>query len=72
MVEGLWVEAKSMPRENLHEEVVEWVLDPGNTAGRASAYDRMLLTYWVTIRLVRHSATLREAKQEGDEEPIPF
>ena len=72
MVEGLWAEAKALPRETLHEEVDEWVLDPGSTAGRASVYDQMLLTYWVTVCLAGHSASLREAKQEGDGEPIPF
>ena len=61
-----------MPRENLHAEVAEWVLDPSNTVGRASAYDRMLMTYWVTVRLVGHSAMMREAKQAGDLEPVPF
>ena len=61
-----------MPRENLHAEVVEWVLDPGNTAGRASTYDRMLMIYLVIIRLVGHSAAMREEKQAGDLEPVPF
>ena len=61
-----------MPRENLHDEVAKWVLDLGNTAGRASAYDRMFMTYWVTVRLVGHSAAMREAKQAGYLEPVPF
>ena len=61
-----------MPRENLHAEVVGWVFDLGNTVGRASAYDRMLMMYWVTVRLVGHSAALQEAKRVGDLEPVPF
>ena len=36
MVEELWEEAKAMPKERLHDEVADWVLDPGSTAGRAS------------------------------------
>ena len=55
-----------MPWERLHAEVVDWVLDPGNTAGRASAYDHMLMTYWVTLRMVGHSLAMQEAKVEGD------
>ena len=72
MVEGLWPEVKSMPWENIHVEVAEWVLDPGNTASRALAYDCMLMTYWVTVRLVGHSAAMQEAKRDGDSEPVPF
>ena len=63
---------KHMPKECLHEEVADWVLDPGNTAGRAFAYDRMLMTYWVTMRMVGHSSVVREAKGDGDPEPIHF
>ena len=71
MVEELWEEAKAMPKDQLRDEVADWVLDPGSTAGRASAYDRMILTYWVTVRLVGLSASIQNAKQEGDEVPIP-
>ena len=72
MVEGLWAEAKAMPRENLHAEVVEWVLDPGNTAGRASSYDHMLMMYWVIVILVGNSIAMQEAKKDGDSKPMPF
>ena len=72
MVEGLWVEVKAMPRENLHAEVAEWILDPGNTAGHASAYDCMLMMYWVTDYLVGNSTAMQEAKRDDDSEPMPF
>ena len=61
---------KNMPREELHQEVVEWVLDPGSTMGRAAAYDHLLMQYWVNMKLVGHSYTEREAKMAGDEEPV--
>ena len=66
MVEELWAEVKSMPHEHLHAEVVDWVLDPGNTVGHASTYDHMLMTYWVTMSMVGHSLAMQEAKVEGD------
>ena len=72
MVERLWVEVKSMPRENLHAEVAEWVLDPGNMVGRASVYDCMIMTYWVMVLLVGHSSAMQEAKRDGDMELVPF
>ena len=61
-----------MPRENLHSKVADWVLDLGNTTGRASAYDRMLMMYWVTVHLVEHSTAIHEAKRDGDSKPVPF
>ena len=72
MVKDLWAEVKCMPWEYLHVEVAEWVLDPGNTVGRASAYDHMLMNYWVTICMVGHSSAMQEAKREADTEPVPF
>ena len=52
VVGDLWVEVKTMSSEDLHKEVADWVLDPGSTMGRASTYDRMLILYWVNMRLV--------------------
>ena len=66
----LWHSIKNMPKEDLHHEVAEWVLDPGTTAGRVVAYDRLLMQYWVNMKMVGHSYMEWEAKQEGDEEPI--
>ena len=59
-----------MPKEDLHQEVVDWVLDPGSTVGRAAAYDCLLMQYWVNMKMVGHSYIEHEAKQEGDEEPV--
>ena len=67
MVEELWEEVKLMPTKILHKEVASWVLELGTTAGRASAYDYMLMIYWVT-----KSSVARESKCEGDEEPVKF
>ena len=55
-VGNLWEEVKAMPFEDLHKEVANWVLDPRNTVGRAFAYDRLLMMYWVNLQLVGHSA----------------
>ena len=61
---------KNMPREELNQEVAYWVLDPVSTVGRAVAYDRLLMQYWVNMKLVGHSYIEQEAKMVGDEEPI--
>ena len=45
MVAKLWEEVKLMPKETLHKEVVDWVLDPGTIAVRASSYECMLMIY---------------------------
>ena len=68
--EDLWTKVKNMPKEDLHGEVVDWVLDPASTAGRAASYDHLLMQYWVNMKLVGHSYTEREAKMAGDEEPV--
>ena len=68
--EDLWTTVKNMPREELHQEVADWVLDPGSTAGRAAAYDHLLMQYWVNMKMVGHSYMEREAKMVGDEEPM--
>ena len=39
VVGNLWEEVKLMPAEDLRKEVADWVVDPGTTTGRASAYD---------------------------------
>ena len=72
MVKELWAEVKGMLREHLHVEVAECVLNPENTTGRASSYDHMLMTYWVTMCLVGHSSAMQESKREGDTEVVPF
>ena len=54
-VEDLWSTMKNMPREEIHHEVVDWILDPVSTAGRATAYDHLLMQYWVNMKLVGHS-----------------
>ena len=56
MVGELWEEVKLMPKEFLHEEVADWVLDPGTMESRASTYDHLLMIYWVTTHLVGHSS----------------
>ena len=68
--EDLWTKVKNMPKEDLHREVADWVLDPGSTAGRAIAYDYLLMQYWVNMKLVGHSYAEREVKMAGDEEPV--
>ena len=70
VVGDLWEEVKLMSKETLHKEVADWVLDPGTTIGKASAYDCLLMIYWVTMRLVGRSSVAREAKCEGDEESV--
>ena len=59
-----------MPKEDLHKEVANWVLDLGTMVGRASAYDHLLMIYWVNMCLVGHSSVMKEAKCEGDEELV--
>ena len=61
-----------MPQEHLHTEVADWVLDLGNTTGRTSTYDHILMTYWVTMCMVGHSTVMQKAKGEGDVELVPF
>ena len=70
IAEDLWTSVRSMPKDELRREVADWVLDPGSTAGRAAAYDRLLMQYWVNMKLVGHSFMEREAKSTGDEEPV--
>ena len=50
--------------------MADWVLDPGSTTRRAAAYDRLVMQYWVNMKLVGHSYMEREAKMAGDEEPV--
>ena len=38
--------------------------------GRSSSYDRMLMLYWVNMCLVGESSIVKEAKSDGDVEPI--
>ena len=68
VVENMWEEVKLMPIQELCKEVADWVVDLGTTASRESAYDHMLMIYWVNMNLVSHSLVSREAKREGDEE----
>ena len=70
VVGDLWAEVKAMSFEDLRKEVAYWVLNPGSTVARASAYDRLLMLYWVNMCLVGHSSIAREAKFEGDIEPV--
>ena len=69
-VEDLWNTVKNMPKEELHQEVADWVLDPGSTTGRVVAYDRLLMQYWVSMKMVGHSYMEKEAKVAGDEEIV--
>ena len=69
-VEDLWNTVKNMPQEELHQEVADWVLDLGSTARRVVAYDRLLMQYWVNMKMVGHSYMEREAKIAGDEELV--
>ena len=34
---------KNMLKEALHQEVVDWIVDPDTTAWRIVAYDRLLM-----------------------------
>ena len=43
MVAELCEEVKLMPKECLHEEVADWVLDPGTMESRASTYDHFMM-----------------------------
>ena len=52
----VWEEVKLMLKECLHEELANWVLDPGTMESRASTYDHLLMIYWVTTHLVGHSS----------------
>lgn len=45
-------------------------MDPGTTAGRATAYDRMVMLYWVTKNLLAHAIMTNMAKAQGDEERV--
>lgn len=54
--------------ETIHDEVEEWVQDPGTTAGRIAAYDRIVSTYWVTKGLFSHVLMEHENKAMGDTE----
>ena len=45
-------------------------MDPSSTAGHTAAYDRLLMQYWVNMKLVGHSYTEREVNMVGDEEPV--
>ena len=70
VVGDLWAEVKAMSSEELRKEVADWILNLGSTVGRASAYDHLLMLYWVNMCLVGHSSIAREAKYEGDVEPV--
>ena len=59
-----------MPKEDLRWDVAEWVVDPGSTAGRAAAYDRLLMQYWVNMNLVGHSFMEWEANSAEEKEPV--
>ena len=50
----LWEKVKATPMDEIREEVEEWVLDLGTTAGRASSYDQMMMVYWVMKNLMAH------------------
>ena len=81
MEKALWDQVKVKPIEEVQEEVDGWVSDPGSTAGRALAYDRMVMIYWVLMNLVSQvnlkSMAIIEgkmavmlAKKEGDEDLV--
>ena len=70
IAEDLWTSVKNMPKEDLRRDLADQVLDPGSTAGRAVAYDHLLIQYWVNMKLVGHSFMEREVKSAGDEEPV--
>ena len=46
------------------------MLDPENIAGRATAYDRLLMLYWVNMKLIAYSSLRATTKWEGDGEPV--
>ena len=50
--------------------MADWVLDLGSTVGRTAAYDRLLMQYWVNMKLVGHSYMEQEDKMAGDGEPV--
>ena len=59
-----------MPIEVVREEFEGWVADPGTTAGRASAHDRLVMLYWVIMNLATHSDLNVEAKMEVNMEEV--
>ena len=66
----LWEEVQTILMEEIHIEVEEWVMNSGTNTGRASAYDEMLMVYWVLKNLMVHVAIDGEAKGQGDQEPV--
>lgn len=58
-----------MTEGDLREEIGEWVMDAGTTAGRLSAYDKMITTFWVTKSLLAHVLMERAHTAAGDAEP---
>ena len=50
--------------------MADWVLETGSTAGRAAAYDCLLMQYWVNMKLVGHSYIEWEAKMVGDKDLV--
>ena len=55
MKKELWEQVKSMPIEEVRQEVEDWVVDPGTTARRESAHNRMIMLYYIIMNLVMHS-----------------
>ena len=70
VAECLWDKDKAIPWENLRHEVEPWVVDPRNTAGRVTSYDRLIILYWVNMNLIMHCLLSAVAKWKGDEEPM--
>ena len=61
----LWEQVKAMPIEEVRQEVEEWVVDPGSTAGWAAAYDRMIMLYSAIMNLVIHVSLALRTKGKG-------
>ena len=70
LVGNLWEEMKVKPVEDLHKEVVDWVISPRNMVDHTYSYDHMLMVYSVNMQLVGHSFVAWENKMEGDEELV--
>lgn len=65
----LWDTVKALSVDELRSEVEDWVVDLGTMVGRATAYDWMIMTYWVTKNLLTHTIMTNLNKAQGDEEP---
>ena len=51
---ALWERVKTSPMDEIQEEVEEWVMYPSTTVRMVSAYERLMMAYWVIKNLMSH------------------